>query len=95
MKNITVSVSDDVYHNARVKAAELETSVSALVKKYLTGFVSGKSDFEMRVELQKELFEAADRRRAQGGPHFDASDRLSRDEIHDRTALRRHERSHL
>ena len=35
MKNITVSLYDDVYRRARIKAAELDTSVSALVKKYL------------------------------------------------------------
>ncbi len=31
MKNITVSVPDDVYRNARVAAAQRDTSVSALV----------------------------------------------------------------
>ena len=35
VKNITVSVPDDVYRNARVNAAQRDTSVSALVVAYL------------------------------------------------------------
>ena len=35
MKNITVSVSDEIYRRARIRAAELGTSVSALVAEFL------------------------------------------------------------
>ena len=35
MKNITVSVDDDTHRLARICAAELDTSVSALVREYL------------------------------------------------------------
>jgi hypothetical protein len=35
MKNITVSVCDEVYHEARVSAARLGSSVSALVMEFL------------------------------------------------------------
>ena len=35
MKNITVSVDDATYRHARIRAAELDTSVSALVRDYL------------------------------------------------------------
>ena len=31
MRNITVSVDDDTYRRSRIRAAELDTSVSALV----------------------------------------------------------------
>lgn len=37
MKNITVSVPDDIYLEARVWAARNNTSVSALVRDFLTG----------------------------------------------------------
>ena len=37
MKNITVTIDDETHRRARVRAAELGTSVSALVKEYLTG----------------------------------------------------------
>ena len=43
MKNITVSVDDTVYHAARVAAAQNRTSVSALVRKYLTAVAKGKA----------------------------------------------------
>ena len=35
MRNITVSVDDATYRRARIRAAELDTSVSALVREYL------------------------------------------------------------
>ena len=35
MKNITVSVDEETHRMARIRAAELDTSVSALVRDYL------------------------------------------------------------
>jgi hypothetical protein len=76
VKNITVSVPDDVYRNARVAAAQRDTSVSAMVVAYLEQ-LSGRMDEFARLEaLQREV---------QAGIHeFRASSRLSRDEVHDR-----------
>ena len=42
MRNITVSVDEETYRLARIRAAELDTSVSALVRDYLTSLVRGK-----------------------------------------------------
>ena len=39
MRNITVSVDDATYRRARIRAAELDTSVSALVRGYLGSLV--------------------------------------------------------
>jgi hypothetical protein len=36
MKNITVSVSDDAYIDARIWAAQLETSLSKIVQYFIT-----------------------------------------------------------
>ena len=80
MKNITVSVSEDVYRRARIKAAELDTSVSALVREFLENLGSDRSDFERRRRLQDEVLGTV--------KSFRARDRLSRDEVHDRHALR-------
>lgn len=80
MKNITVSVSEDVYRRARIKAAERDTSVSALVREFLENLGSEKSDFERRRRLQDEVLQTV--------KSFRARDRLSRDEVHDRNALR-------
>lgn len=41
MKNITVSVDENTHRMARIRAAELDTSVSALVRQYLRDLVSG------------------------------------------------------
>jgi hypothetical protein len=78
MKNITVSLDDEVYRRARVKAAELDTSVSALVKKYLIELAGQETDFERRKRLEEEILAKI------RGRGFSAKDRLSREEVHDR-----------
>jgi hypothetical protein len=78
MKNITVSLDDETYRRARIKAAELDTSVSALVRKYLTGLAGEETEFERRKRLQDELLATIRRR------EFTAGDRLSREEVHRR-----------
>ena len=79
MKNITVSVPDDVYREARVRAAERGSSVSALVADYLRSLSAGDAEFS-RLEAQQREVQGQIRR-------FRAGDRLRRDEVHDR-ALR-------
>jgi plasmid stability protein len=76
MKNITVTLDDETYRKARIRAAELDTSVSAVVRKYLTQFAEGESRFE-RLKKQEEAVRARIEK-------FTAEDRLSRDELHDR-----------
>ena len=36
MKNVTIALDDEVHRRARIKAAAMGTSLSALVKEYLT-----------------------------------------------------------
>jgi post-segregation antitoxin (ccd killing protein) len=55
MKNITVSVDDDLYHRARVFAAQKKTSVSTLVKEFLAGVVEEESEFERLEREEQEL----------------------------------------
>lgn len=76
MKNITVSVDDDVYRQARVKAAQRDTSVSALVKRYLVDLARDEGTFERLAREEKEL-----RARIRD---FSAGDRLPRDELYER-----------
>lgn len=77
MKNITVSLDDETYRKARVKAAELNTSVSALVRRYLIELGAGETDFQRRKRLEAEL-------RAQVPAGFRAADNVSRDQVHER-----------
>jgi hypothetical protein len=76
VKNITVSVPDDVYRNARVAAAQRDSSVSALVVAYLERLSGRMEQFGRLEALQREV-------QAEIG-QFRAADRLSRDEVHDR-----------
>jgi hypothetical protein len=76
VKNITVSLPDDLYRRARIRAAEQDTSVSALVQKFLITYTQKESDFERRKRLQAETLAAV--------RGFRAGDRLSRDEVHSR-----------
>lgn len=77
MKNITVSVPDDVYRAARIAAAERGTSVSALVAEHLREVATAdRHEGESLVRLLDEI-------RARN-PNFSARDNVSRDELHDR-----------
>ena len=76
VKNITVSVPDGVYRNARIAAAQRDTSVSALVVAYLEQLSGQIDEFASLEALQHEV--------QAGIRQFRASGRLSRDEVHDR-----------
>ena len=92
MRNITVSVPDDLYRRARVKAAEQDTTVSAVVREFLWKYVRDEAEFKRLEQLQNDTIARIQREHA-NPPYFSAEDRLSRDEVHDRDALRRLERS--
>jgi hypothetical protein len=77
MKNITVSLDDETYRRARMIAAQRDTSVSALVKRFLIELASGETRFERLKRQERELRERV--------TAFRASDRLSRDEVHSRS----------
>jgi len=76
MKNITVSVDDETHRRARIKAAEKATSLSALVKQFLTALAEGGSQANNLAREEKALRERIS--------NFSAADRLSRAELHDR-----------
>lgn len=80
MKNITVSVDDETYRKARVRAAELDTSVSAVVQRFLAQFAEADAEFERRRKLQQDTLASI--------REFRATPRMTRDASHDRAALR-------
>jgi Arc/MetJ-type ribon-helix-helix transcriptional regulator len=83
MKNITVSVDDETYHRARVRATERRTSLSAVVRKQLIELAGEETETE-RLRRQEEEIIARIKKRRCG---FSAGNRLTRDEIHHRDAL--------
>ena len=80
MKNITVSVDDEIYRRARIAAAERGTSVSAAVRRFLIRWTGEETDFDRRKRLQDETLRAI--------KVFRGGDRVSRDGIHARGGVR-------
>ncbi len=64
----------------RIKAAERDTSLTALVREFLTKLGEDESDFERRKWLQDEVLASVRR--------FSAGDRVARSDAHGRSALR-------
>ena len=84
MKNITVSVDDEVFHRAKIRAAEKRTSLSAIVRDILIEVAKEETETERLKRLELETIEKFRRR----GGQFSASNRLNRDQANDRHAFR-------
>ena len=76
VKNITVSLDETTYRRARMIAAQRDTSVSALVKRFLLDLASDETEFERLRREEHELREQV--------TDFSASDRLPRDDLYKR-----------
>ena len=97
MKNITVSIDEQTHRLARIRAAELDTSVSALVRDYLRhlaaepdaeGEASAESSsetiYQRRCRLLREVLADFDGQ----GIGLRMSDNLPREALYDRVAAR-------
>lgn len=80
MKNVTVSLDDETYQRGRLRAAEMDKSLSALVRDYINSLGAEETEFERLARLEREV-----RATITG---FSGSDRLSRDELYDRKRAR-------
>ena len=76
MKNITVSVDDEVYRRARIRAAQEDTSVSAMVRDFLVQLGSREDVAERLKQLQEQTRKKIKK--------FRAADRLGRAATHER-----------
>lgn len=83
MKNITVTVDDDLYRKSRLYAAEHDTTVTALVREAISSFAYGETDAERCLREEAELYARLDSRRER---HVDEGFATS-----DRDALYRNE----
>lgn len=86
MKNITVTIDDETYRKARIKAAEKSTSVSALVRDFLAGLDDDEGEAARFARLLRQQNELVDRIRTTHAG-FSAAENLSREALHDRHAL--------
>ena len=82
MSNITLSVDEPTYRTARIVAAEQGISVSALVRNYLQSLRPAHS-----AAAPMSLEETFDWAASTG--NYSAAQRLTREELYDRTAARR------
>lgn len=95
MTNITVSVDEHTHRLARIRAAELDTSVSALVRDFLQSLARGDTATKYgispeetgRERRRRLLNEAVGEITADGGG-LCMAENLSRESLHDRDALR-------
>ncbi len=87
MKNITVSVDDLTYRLARIRAAELDTSVSALVRGYLkslaNGTARGRMGADTVVDFRRRALDDVIRDFEARGVGLRSSDNQTRDELYD------------
>lgn len=74
MKNITVSVDEETHRLTRIRAAELGTSVSALVQSYLKTLVRKRADqtaASRRLGFMAGQIEVPDDFDRMGGPEIE------------------------
>ena len=80
MKNITVSVEDELYRKARIVAAQRDTSLSGLVRKHLKELVQqGEGGPEQQ---KRDRLAAVFDRVAKGNRKHPPLGKLNRDEIY-------------
>ena len=80
MKNVTITLDEEVAHWARIRAAELNTSVSRLLGEMLE-----------RLMLEERNYHAAMKQYMSGGPQVlneSCTEYPKRDELRDRDDLR-------
>ena len=88
MKNITLSVEEELLREARKYAAERETTVNALVREYLSQLVAQERD---GAKVREELARLSDESEARLGPDW----KWSREDTYDRPLLSGYEHSAL
>lgn len=69
MKNVTIALDDETHRKARIRAAELGTSLSALVKQYLVGLAEGDAPPPAGVREMQAPFNATPQE-TKGPPWF-------------------------
>ncbi len=96
MRNITVSVDEETHRLARIRAAELDTSVSALVRDYLKSLATDRKDgttdsgavTEQVAKRRRRMLSEVIAKIRTTSPGFRAADNLSREALYDRARAR-------
>ena len=96
MKNITISIDENTHRQACIKATELGTSVSTLVRSYLNRLVTesiekpvaNDHDTETPLERRRRLLKEAVESITANGGGLRMSENLPREALYDHNALR-------
>lgn len=80
MANLTITIDDDLLRRARVRAAQLGTSVNAVLREHLEHWTGNA---EERARALASLLERSRRAKSGSGGRT-----WTRDELHDRKGLR-------
>lgn len=86
-QNLTVQLSRDTIRQARLLAAKRGTSISKLLAATLERLVAEHEAYDA-ARIRAEAF-------LEGGFHLGGKIRASREDLHDRQGLRRHQRPDL
>ena len=91
MKTISVSVDDETHRQARIRAAQTGTTVSAMMRDLLTALLQqpvGPESIETEPQRRARKLDEVLERFEREGIGVDTSKILTRDEIYDRDAAR-------
>ena len=89
MKVISVAVDDEIHRLARIKAAQMGTSMSAMLRDYLLQILEEDGDRpheETEPQRRARMLDEVMARFEGEGVGLIASERLSREELYDRHA---------
>jgi hypothetical protein len=84
VKNITIALDDETYRKARIVAAQRDSSVSALVKRFVLTLTEQAPASPDLKRAQEALLDSIWDRH----PGFTATENLTREELHARHDLR-------
>ena len=80
MKNITITVSDELYRTTRVRAAEQGTTVTAIVRGIIEDLAARETGFERLAREEIELRAAL----LASGRGLRGAERMAREDVHSR-----------
>ena len=91
MKTISVSVDDETHRLARIRAAQTETTVSAMMRDLLITLLQHPSEpkpAETKLEMRARLLDEVLERFRREGIGVDTGKIMTREELYDRNAAR-------
>lgn len=89
VKNVTVSLDDATYRNARRRAAENDRSLSSVVREALQSYGAEENEFDRLARMEKELRAEI----AREHPDFGKGGFLTREELYDPDRVRAERRA--